>query len=422
MPLPRRITPASPLGDRPLVSVCLTHFNRTVYLRWALESLRRQDQCWPFEVILVDDGSTTEEARAYLERLEPEFHERHWRIVRQENRYLGAARNAAARHSRGKYLLFMDDDNYADPDEISTLAAIAERTGADILTCAVRFWSGNESPDETSVAAQLQWVPMGAAIESGFFWNAFGDANALVKREVFETLGGFVELHGTTCEDWEFFARAVFSGFDLQVVPLPLFWYRLHPHSMMHVTDAAANRALAIRPYLERSPRSLRNILLLSLAQKLELDKLKNAGTQDPETADRSPKFAEAAVIQAEAYGSSEREPVFRQLRRFVSRLKHRKIWKRHGMEINRILTSPFFNRHWYLFVYPDVAKAGMDPALHYFLYGGKEGRHPGPFFDGGFYLQRHPDVAASGKNALLHYIEAGHVEKREIRGVSKFW
>ncbi|HEY4934657.1 MAG TPA: glycosyltransferase [Terriglobales bacterium] len=285
VPSPRKITPASPPVEQPLVSVCLTHFNRPVYLRWALESLRRQDQSWPFEVILVDDGSTTEEAKAYLERLEPEFHERHWRIVRQENRYLGAARNAAARHSRGKYLLFMDDDNYADPHEISTLATVAERTGADILTCAGRIWSGNESPDEASVAIQRQWAPLGPAIESGFFWNAFGDANALVRREAFETLQGFAEVRGTTCEDWEFFARAVFSGFDLQVVPLPLFWYRLHAQSLLHVTDAAANRSLAIKPYLERSPQNLRNIFLLSLGQKLDLDKLNNGPVQSVNTA-----------------------------------------------------------------------------------------------------------------------------------------
>ncbi|MGO9605639.1 MAG: glycosyltransferase [Candidatus Binataceae bacterium] len=332
---PPKTTQASTRGERPLVSVCLTHFNRPVYLRWALESLRKQDHSWPFEVILVDDGSTTEEAKAYLERLEPEFHQRDWRIVKQDNRYLGAARNAAARNSRGKYLLFMDDDNYADPSEVSILAGIAERTGADILTCAVRGWSGNESPDETKVAAQLQWVPLGPAIESGLFWNAFGDANALIKREVFETLKGFVEVHGTTFEDWEFFARAVFSGFDLQVVPLPLFWYRLHGQSMRQVTDDIANRLLAIKPYLELTPQSLRNIFLLSLGQKLDLEKLRNG--QPPPTPPPTPNDTGVSTVlmsEIDTLWASRSWQMFRPFRNL-----HRR-WKGLGREIKPIPQS----------------------------------------------------------------------------------
>jgi len=272
----------APSRERPLVSVCLTHYNRSVCLRFALESLRNQDQLWPFEVILVDDGSTSDDASAYLDQLAPEFAQRGWKIVRQENQYLGSARNTAARHSSGKYLLFMDDDNYADPAEISTLAGVAERTGADILTCVSRLWSGAEAPGDSVQSVELQWAPLGAAIESGLFWNAFGDANALVRREAFEALGGFRELHGITCEDWEFFARAVFSGFDLQMVPLPLFWYRLHKGSMIQTTNVVANRLLAASPYLEQRQHGLSGVLLLSLGQSLAIEKLRDGGKSEP--------------------------------------------------------------------------------------------------------------------------------------------
>src|SRR5581483_10923551 len=97
-----------------------------------LESLKAQDYS-NFEVIVVDDGSTLPAAVAYLEELEPEFATRGWRILRQENRYPGAARNNAARHARGEYLLFMDDDNFAKPHEISRFVQVARRTGADLL-------------------------------------------------------------------------------------------------------------------------------------------------------------------------------------------------------------------------------------------------------------------------------------------------
>lgn len=123
----------APAPPTPLVSVCLSHFNRPSLLAQALDSLRMQD--YPnFEVVLVDDGSTDPTAQRYLSSLEAEFADRDWQLLRQENRYLGAARNHAARRARGDYLLFMDDDNVAKPHEISTYVRAAQVSGADILT------------------------------------------------------------------------------------------------------------------------------------------------------------------------------------------------------------------------------------------------------------------------------------------------
>ncbi|VVM06575.1 glycosyltransferase, partial [Methylacidimicrobium tartarophylax] len=82
--LPSRQAMQSSAGpfDPPKVSVCLVHHDRPALLAQALESLHAQD--YPnFEVILVDDGSTSEEAAAFLGGLEPEFAERGWRIIRQ---------------------------------------------------------------------------------------------------------------------------------------------------------------------------------------------------------------------------------------------------------------------------------------------------------------------------------------------------
>eukprot|EP00959_Pyramimonas_sp_CCMP1952_P228579 4778765-Pyramimonas_sp.AAC.1 len=52
--------------------------------------------------------------------MEANFERRGWQIVRSENLYLGGARNKAARYTKGEFILFMDDDNYAKPHEIST--------------------------------------------------------------------------------------------------------------------------------------------------------------------------------------------------------------------------------------------------------------------------------------------------------------
>src|SRR5205807_8616085 len=128
---------------------------------------------------------------------EPIFQERGWVVLRQENRYLGAARNQAARRAHGEFLLFMDDDNYAKPHEVSTLVRVAERTGADIVTAFMDMFEGN-SPPQPGQRPCCRWLFAGTDMLAGIARNCFGDANALVRRTTFDRLGGFTEDHGVT--------------------------------------------------------------------------------------------------------------------------------------------------------------------------------------------------------------------------------
>jgi glycosyltransferase involved in cell wall biosynthesis len=250
---------AGPRTDPPLVSVCMTTFNRPRLLAQALESLRGQDYT-KFEVVLVDDGSREPPALAYLDELEAEFSSKGWTIIRQENKYPGAARNNAARHSAGEYLLFMDDDNYAEPHEISTFIRVAQHTGADILTCPAKRFLGDSAP---SGPPDHIWLPLGAAADVGVLRNCYGDVNALVRREAFEALGGFMEDYGLGHEDHEFFARAVLKGFHLEVVPEELFWYRIQKNNVTLGTRHEANMVRVLRPYLEAMPTELRGVVRL---------------------------------------------------------------------------------------------------------------------------------------------------------------
>ncbi|HUB27886.1 MAG TPA: glycosyltransferase, partial [Tepidisphaeraceae bacterium] len=247
-----RPQPAGP--ENPLVSICLTHRNRPRLLRQALDSIRSLD--YPnFELVLVDDGSTDADALAFLRELEPEFASKNWKLVRQENRYLGAARNSAAAYARGEYLLFMDDDNVAMPHELSTFVRAARFSGADILTCVKDVFVGDNPPSPDNGCVKHRWLPLGGAAGLALFGNFIGDANALVKRTIFHDLGGFTEDFGVTHEDWEFFSRAVLRGYNVQVVPVPLFWYRLATGSMLRTTSNFANNMRSLRPYLSAAPR-----------------------------------------------------------------------------------------------------------------------------------------------------------------------
>lgn len=244
----------------PSISVCLVHYDRPALLAQALDSLRRQSYT-NFNVVLVDDGSPSAAAQACLDGLDEEFARRGWKLVRQANAYLGAARNTAARHADGDYLLFMDDDNLAKPDELAVFAAVVRRTGADILTTVSDVFADTDNGGSPPTASRQLWIPLGNAQGLGVFRNVFGDANALVRRRTFLDLGGFTEDYGLGHEDWEFFAKASLAGADLQLVPEPLFWYRVNAASMLRAGDSAADHARSLRPYWAGLPRGIGPVL-----------------------------------------------------------------------------------------------------------------------------------------------------------------
>ncbi|WP_348272739.1 hypothetical protein [Methylobacterium sp. 13MFTsu3.1M2] len=73
----------------------------------------------------------------------------------------------------------------------------------------------------------------------------------------------------------------------------------------------------------------------------------------------------------------------------------------------------PGFDPIYYLYWYPDVRTARLDPLRHYLLAGWKEGRDPSAGFSTSGYLAANLDVAAAGLNPLLHFVNTGFAEGR---------
>ncbi|MDR4127308.1 hypothetical protein Q8947_15200, partial [Alcaligenaceae bacterium LG-2] len=81
---------------------------------------------------------------------------------------------------------------------------------------------------------------------------------------------------------------------------------------------------------------------------------------------------------------------------------------------------NSLFSEAWYLAANPDVADAVAQGRIangfeHYTTAGWHEGRAPSAWMDAGAYLSANPDVAAAGLDPLLHYLMYGHAEGRVI-------
>ena len=238
----------------PLVTICLVHHERPALVRMAIDSVLAQD--YPgIEAVLVDDGSESAEALAVLATVEAEFGARGWRVIRQENRYPGAARNRAAAAARGAWLLFLDDDNVLFPDAVSRLMRTAHFAGAHCVTATSIRFSGDGDPrtDRASHGTPIRFI--GAARAWSRVTNVVGDACALVRRDAFTAAGGYTEEYRVGLDDLSFFNGLIAAGLRIEPLPDPVYYYRIGSTTIKNRNRSPeAARFRAVAPYLKDLP------------------------------------------------------------------------------------------------------------------------------------------------------------------------
>ena len=111
------------------ISVIVPVYNVASYLPQCLESILNQDY-EDLQVLLIDDGST-DDSGAICDR----FAARDSRIqvIHQKNGGAASAKNAGLRAATGKYLSFVDSDDYLEPDVYGFLVKTLEETRADAV-------------------------------------------------------------------------------------------------------------------------------------------------------------------------------------------------------------------------------------------------------------------------------------------------
>lgn len=127
------------------ISILIPIYNVPVeYLRNCLNSAINQTYD-NVEVIAVDDGSTTdciEQCKDLLENHKVKF-------IHQENKGLSGARNTAYRNATGKYIMFLDGDDYLDVATCEKLISICEKENLDVLLFDV-YSHGNKDVEKNS--------------------------------------------------------------------------------------------------------------------------------------------------------------------------------------------------------------------------------------------------------------------------------
>lgn len=118
------------MSGKMLLSFVIPVYNVEKYLNECLDSIFDQsaDES-DYEIIAVDDGSTDRSP----EILKTYLRNNNFMLITQENRGAGAARNAGIRAARGRYIYFVDSDDYILPGTLSMLLGYVTNSDCDVI-------------------------------------------------------------------------------------------------------------------------------------------------------------------------------------------------------------------------------------------------------------------------------------------------
>lgn len=117
-----------------LISVIVPVFNVQNSLNMCLQSIVEQTY-ENLEIIVIDDGSTDSSSKICDDWCEKD---NRIKVIHQENKGLAETRNVGIANSTGKYVAFVDSDDFVDSKMIETLYNVLIKTNSQISTCKFR--------------------------------------------------------------------------------------------------------------------------------------------------------------------------------------------------------------------------------------------------------------------------------------------
>lgn len=200
-----------------LVSVVIPTYNASVFVREAIESVLRQTYSL-FEIIIVDDESndgTSEIVRSYGDR-----------VCYYEKKHEGVsvARNFGVVHARGEFIAFLDADDTWEKDKLEKQVLLFSDENVGLIYTDMEFFGEAFRYRLFSEMAHGMWV--GDVISRLLRGNFIGTSSVVVRRTVFEGVGGFPR--GVAIgEDYRTWLRISLES-KIQAVKEPLVRYRMH--------------------------------------------------------------------------------------------------------------------------------------------------------------------------------------------------
>jgi succinoglycan biosynthesis protein ExoO len=226
-----------PKGTKPgdvRVSVVIPAYTVEAFIAQTIDSVRRQT-LQDLEILVVDDASPDQTASIVtrFSRADPRVH----LIARPENGGVCLSRNDALQAARGRWVAFVDADDWLDPSRLAMLMEAGDRLGADWIADDQLIVAG---PDQRPVGRVFHQEPDGVALI---------DLVHLIERDPPERIGygtlkplvrrSFLTNHEIRFrpgierfEDFVFHVEVGLRGARMALLNRPLYFYRRHAGSL----------------------------------------------------------------------------------------------------------------------------------------------------------------------------------------------
>ena len=209
---------------RPMVSIIVPIYNAENYLRRCVDSILNQEYT-DFELLLVNDGSTDASGDIC-----EEYGDRDPRVIviQKENTGVSDSRNRALDRARGKYLQFLDSDDWITPDATRLFVRAAEEYGCDmVISDFYRVVGERLSPkgdiEEEGVLTREEFAAHMMENPADFYYGVLW--NKLYRRDIVEEHNLRMDTDINWCEDFMFNLEYIRYAKVFYALHAPIYYY-----------------------------------------------------------------------------------------------------------------------------------------------------------------------------------------------------
>lgn len=195
----------------PIISVIIPVYNEEKRLNRCIKSILNQD-IQELELILVDDGSTDSSGKICKEYTKKE---KRVKVIRQKNSGVGNARNTGIAASKGKYITFVDSDDYLpnDPSIYRKAIFVLEHNQVEVVAWLWQFQNenGNLVIDPRKIPSFFEGKQSTRKFAKGLYYGSYANGlvvsvwNKLFQREYIEN----IRFEGRIYEDDEWMSQVL---------------------------------------------------------------------------------------------------------------------------------------------------------------------------------------------------------------------
>ena len=209
---------------QPMVSIIVPIYNAEQYLRRCVDSILNQEYT-DFELLLVNDGSTDASGDIC-----EEYGDQDPRVIviQKENTGVSDSRNRALDRARGKYLQFLDSDDWITPDATRLFVRAAEEYGCDMVISDFYRVVGERLStkgdiEEEGVLTREEFAAHMMENPADFYYGVLW--NKLYRRDIVEEHNLRMDTDINWCEDFMFNLEYIRYAKVFYALHAPIYYY-----------------------------------------------------------------------------------------------------------------------------------------------------------------------------------------------------